>query len=77
MACGMDEPCKYLSLIRIVADQSADGGGRTHTLLPVPDFESGASANSATSAMRRPKCRVKNISQMFYENPLKNWEVQL
>ena len=28
----------------------ADGGGRTHTLSRVPDFESGASANSATSA---------------------------
>ena len=31
----------------------ADGGGRTHTLFRVPDFESGASANSATSAQRR------------------------
>src|SRR5437867_2176690 len=29
----------------------ADGGGRTHTLLRVPDFESSASANSATSAL--------------------------
>jgi hypothetical protein len=29
---------------------SADGGDRTHTLLPVLDFESSASANSATSA---------------------------
>jgi hypothetical protein len=29
----------------------ADGGGRTHTLLPVLDFESSASANSATSAL--------------------------
>ena len=28
----------------------ADGGGRTHTLSRVPDFESGASASSATSA---------------------------
>jgi hypothetical protein len=28
----------------------ADGGGRTHTLSRVPDFESSASANSATSA---------------------------
>jgi hypothetical protein len=27
-----------------------DGGGRTHTLLRVLDFESSASANSATSA---------------------------
>src|SRR5580704_4322551 len=31
---------------------SADGGDRTHTLLPVLDFESSASANSATSAFR-------------------------
>ena len=30
----------------------ADGGDRTHTLLPVLDFESSASANSATSAFR-------------------------
>src|SRR6516225_1839595 len=30
----------------------ADGGGRTHTPLRVPDFESSASANSATSATR-------------------------
>jgi hypothetical protein len=29
----------------------ADGGDRTHTLLPVLDFESSASANSATSAL--------------------------
>ncbi len=28
----------------------ADGGGRTHTLVRVPAFESSASANSATSA---------------------------
>src|SRR6266446_2768479 len=28
----------------------ADGGGRTHTSLRIPDFESSASANSATSA---------------------------
>ena len=28
------------------------GGGRTHTLLRVPDFESSASANSATPAMK-------------------------
>ena len=32
-------------------DDGADGGGRTHTLLRVPDFESSASANSATSAL--------------------------
>lgn len=28
-----------------------DGGGRTHTTLRSPDFESSASANSATSAL--------------------------
>jgi hypothetical protein len=33
----------------------ADGGGRTHTLSRVPDFESGASANSATSATNQIK----------------------
>jgi hypothetical protein len=33
-----------------VAAALADGGDRTHTLLPVLDFESSASANSATSA---------------------------
>src|SRR5262245_2056958 len=31
----------------------ADGGGRTHTLLPVLDFESSASASSATSALSK------------------------
>ena len=31
----------------------ADGGGRTHTLSRVLDFESSASANSATSATKR------------------------
>ena len=30
----------------------ADGGGRTHTSLRIPDFESSASANSATSAAK-------------------------
>ena len=30
----------------------ADGGGRTNTLVRVPDFESSASANSATSATK-------------------------
>ena len=37
---------------RIVVLVGADGGGRTHTLLRVLDFESSASANSATSATR-------------------------
>src|SRR5439155_16862892 len=31
-------------------DPDAEGGGRTHTSFRTPDFESGASANSATSA---------------------------
>ena len=31
----------------------ADGGGRTHTSSRIPDFESGASANSATSATNK------------------------
>ena len=31
-------------------EDGASGGGRTHTLLRVPDFESSASANSATLA---------------------------
>ena len=35
------------------AKVGADGGGRTHTSLRIPDFESSASANSATSATRR------------------------
>ena len=34
-------------------NNGADGGGRTHTLSRVPDFESGASASSATSATMR------------------------
>ena len=33
----------------------ADGGDRTHTLLPVLDFESSASASSATSALSKEK----------------------
>src|SRR5882757_3927628 len=35
-----------------------DGGGRTHTLVRVPDFESSASANSATSATRQSACKL-------------------
>ena len=38
----------------------ADGGGRTHTLLRVLDFESSASANSATSAT---KCELQHITK--------------
>ena len=37
----------------IQENNGADGGGRTHTLSRVPDFESGASANSATSATNK------------------------
>jgi hypothetical protein len=36
----------------------ADGGGRTHTLVRVPDFESSASANSATSAAVNSGCKL-------------------
>ena len=35
---------------QVVDYHGADGGGRTHTSSRIPDFESGASANSATSA---------------------------
>ena len=38
----------------------ADGGGRTHTLLRVPDFESSASANSATSASTKRNIQASN-----------------
>ena len=38
--------CGYFSLVL----NGADGGGRTHTSLRIQDFESSASANSATSA---------------------------
>ena len=38
------------SKVEVHAEDGADGGGRTHTLVRVPDFESSASANSATSA---------------------------
>jgi hypothetical protein len=36
--------------VKPVKSSGADGGGRTHTSSRIPDFESGASANSATSA---------------------------
>ena len=36
----------------------ADGGGRTHTSSRTPDFESGASANSATSAQRQANIKT-------------------
>ena len=35
--------------------KSTRGGTRTHKLLPTPDFESGASTNSATRAIRDAK----------------------
>src|SRR4051812_35557753 len=49
----------------------AEGGNRTHTLSPEPDFESGASTNSATSARAvrplaheaRDRLRVQSIGQ--------------
>ena len=44
----------------------ADGGGRTHTLLRVPDFESGASANSATSATMRQYILSGNKVNKFH-----------
>ena len=49
---GENKRCvEYLTLFRdLIPYRSADGGDRTHTLLPVLDFESSASANSATSA---------------------------
>lgn len=37
----------------------ADGGDRTHTLLPVLDFESSASASSATSAFMRRQLLIR------------------
>ncbi len=38
----------------------AGGGNRTHTLLREPDFESGASASSATPAIQWLKLYAKN-----------------
>lgn len=52
----------------------ADGGGRTHTPLRVPDFESSASADSATSASwtappALPASRPRGIfSRVFHGN---------
>jgi hypothetical protein len=45
---GTRHDSPLLKLVREIC--GADGGGRTHTLVRVPDFESSASANSATSA---------------------------
>ena len=47
------------SLLLVFID-GADGGGRTHTLSRVPDFESSASANSATSA----SLRIQDLRQI-------------
>ena len=41
---------------------STGGGTRTHMRLPSPDFESGASANSATPA----KCEKPSIDGLFF-----------
>ena len=43
----------------------ADGGGRTHTSSRIPDFESGASANSATSATHETKAFSSRRPFMF------------
>lgn len=37
-------------MFKLPREDGTDGGARTHTALRPPDFESGASANSATSA---------------------------
>ena len=37
-------------MFKVTKEDGTDGGARTHTALRPPDFESGASANSATSA---------------------------
>lgn len=53
----------------------ADGGGRTHTLLRVPDFESSASANSATSA-RAPERRFRSGPTIGHGAPAVNSSVK-
>ena len=42
----------------------AEGGNRTHTLLPEPDFESGASTSSATPARERASIRIPRAVAM-------------
>ncbi len=44
--------------------RSAGGGTRTHTRLPSPDFESGASTDSATPA-RKPRLYHGPYSRLF------------
>jgi hypothetical protein len=39
-----------MKLRKLLILNGAGGGSRTHTELPPPDFESGASANSTTPA---------------------------
>src|SRR2546422_10568138 len=51
---GVTAPLRALCLSTI----SAEGGTRTHTRFPSPDFESGASASSATSARRHRSPRA-------------------
>src|SRR2546428_9111496 len=48
------------SRLRLRKEIGADGGGRTHTPFRVPDFESSASANSATSALWRRRLSDRN-----------------
>ena len=56
----------------------ADGGGRTHTSSRILDFESSASANSATSATRGTiyfsGARSKSISMQSKANPNSNFQ---
>ena len=40
-------------MFKLSREDGTDGGARTHTALRPPDFESGASANSATSARNK------------------------
>ena len=50
LATGRSVSDNQRSSFQLQFIDGADGGGRTHTLSRVPDFESSASANSATSA---------------------------
>ena len=55
------------------SETGADGGGRTHTMLPSRDFESRASANSTTSAnalimLPQMRGKVNNESDNFCNN---------
>src|SRR5579872_519200 len=46
----------------------ADGGGRTHTLSRVLDFESSASANSATSATKNSQIVCETQTVRYIKN---------